>query len=254
MKVQLLGSSVQDPPHRQFVTSYVINDTVAVDAGCLGYHGTPREQEAVRHVFLTHSHIDHTASLPIFVENAWTPAGNCPRVYGSPETLDSLQRHIFNDVIWPDFIALSRIMPPFLELCPLQDEVPVEAGGLRITPVRVNHVVPTFAYLINDGRSTIILGGDSGPTTRLWQVAYQNPDLHAVFLEACFPNSMKSLADTSLHLTPEMFCREVAKMPRGIKIIAVHIKVRYRDQVIRELTALGLPHLEIGECGKEYEL
>lgn len=253
MRVQLLGSSLQDTAGRQFVSSCLINETVAVDAGCLGFHRTPQEQEAVRHVFLTHSHTDHTASLPVFIENVWTPAGRCPRVYGSFETLDSVQKHIFNDVMWPDFVALSRSMPPFLHLCRLEDEVPVQAEGLQITPVRVNHIVPTFGYVVNDGQSAVILAGDSGPTTRLWEVAYQTPGLRAVFLEACFPNSLKRLAEDSLHLTPELFCREVAKMPPGIKIIAMHIKVRYREQVIRELCALGIPDLEIGECEKEYE-
>ena len=83
VKIRLLGSSVQDPARRQYVSSYLINGTVAIDVGCLGFYGTPQEQENVRHVFLTHSHADHTASLPIFVENAWTPAGNCARIYGS---------------------------------------------------------------------------------------------------------------------------------------------------------------------------
>jgi hypothetical protein len=41
-------------------------------------------------------------------------------------------------------------------------------------------------------------------------------------------------------------------MPPGVKVIAVHLKVRYRADVIRELLALGLPNMEIGECGKEY--
>jgi hypothetical protein len=36
-------------------------------------------------------------------------------------------------------------------------------------------------------------------------------------------------------------------MPSGVKVVAVHIKVRYREQVIRELCALGLSNLEIGE-------
>lgn len=48
-------------------------------------------------------------------------------------------------------------------------------------------------------------------------------------------------------------CREVAKMPAGITVVAVHIKVRYREQVIRELQDLRLPNLEISECEKEYE-
>jgi ribonuclease BN (tRNA processing enzyme) len=253
MKVQLLGSSVRNSAQYQYVSSFIVNGTVAIDAGSLGFHGTPQEQEAIRHVFLTHSHSDHTASLPIFVENAWTPSGECPRVYGSPETLDSVQRHIFNDVVWPDFVALSKRMPPFLQLCALQPEVQVEADGLRITPVPVDHLVPTFGYVIADDHGAAIIAGDTGPTTRLWEVAHQTAGLRAIFLEACFPNSMKPLAETSRHLTPEMFCQEVAKMPPGVRVVAVHIKVRYREEVIRELNALGLPNLEIGVCGKEYD-
>ncbi len=253
MKVQLLGSSVDNVAEHQYVSSFLINGTVAIDAGCVGFHGTPEEQEAIRHVFLTHCHSDHTASLPIFVENAWTPSGECPRVYGSPETLDSVQRHIFNDVVWPDFIALSKNMPPFLQLCPLQPEVQVEADGLRIIPVLVNHLVPTFGYVIADDQCAVIVAGDTSPTTRLWEVAHQTAGLRAVFLEACFPNSMKRLAETSCHLTPEMFRQEVAKMPSGVRVVAMHIKVRYRAEVIRELNALGLPNLEIGVCEKEYD-
>jgi hypothetical protein len=55
-------------------------------------------------------------------------------------------------------------------------------------------------------------------------------------------------------MTPEMFRREVEKIPAGVKIIAVHIKVRYREDVIRELQALQIPNLEIAECDKEYDL
>ncbi len=253
MRVLLLASSVQDPARRQFATSFLINGTVAIDAGCLGFYGSPEEQEAIRHVFLTHTHTDHTAGLPIFIENAWTPSGECPCVYGSAETLDGVQRHIFNNVIWPDFVALSKTMHPFLRLRPVEMEEPVEADGLRIVPIRVNHVVPTVGYVVDDGQSAIIVAGDTGPTDRLWEVAHQTPGLRAVFLEACFPNSMKRLAEASLHLTPDMFAREVAKMPSGIRIVAVHIKVRYREEVIGELSALKIPNLEIGECEKTYE-
>ena len=254
MKVRLLASSVQDPSRRAYVTAFLINKTVAVDAGCLGFYGTPQQQEAVRHVFLTHSHADHTASLPIFAENAWTPAGNSLRVWGIPATLDAIQRHIFNDVMWPDFVALSAKMPPYLRLCVLKPEICVEAGGLRVTPIEVNHLVPTVGYVFSDGDTAVIIAGDTGPTTRLWEVAHQTAGLRAIFLEACFPNSMSQLAEVTFHLTHEMFRHEVAKMPPGIRVVAVHIKVRYREQVIQELSALGLPNLEIGQCEMEYDL
>ncbi len=50
---------------------------------------------------------------------------------------------------------------------------------------------------------------DPGPTKRLWEVAHQTRDLRAVFLEACFPNSLTRLAKVSLHMTPENV------LPRG---------------------------------------
>jgi ribonuclease BN (tRNA processing enzyme) len=253
MKVRIFGSSIEDSAQRQYVTSYLINDSVAIDAGCLGFSGTPQDQEKIKHVFLTHSHADHTASLPIFLENAWTPAGNCPVVYGNSDTLRDVQNHIFNNQMWPDFIAISKNMPPFLRVHQVEAEVPVEVNSLKITPVQVNHVIPTFGYVVSDGENVVIFGGDSGPTDRLWEIAHETLGLRAVFLEACFPNAMTNLAEISLHMTPEMFGREVAKMPGGTKIIAVHIKVRYREQVIKELHCLNLPGLEIGECEKEYD-
>src|SRR4051794_10576896 len=252
MRVRLLGSCLTDSAARQYVTSYLINGSVAIDAGCLGFWGTPQEQEAVKHVFLTHAHMDHTASLPIFVENSWTPAENCPLIYGSAETLVDVQEHIFNNRVWPDFIAISKTMPPFLRVLPLEAERPTQAAGLTITPVQVTHVIPTFGFVVSDGESAVIFGGDSGPTERLWEIARQTPGLRAVFLEACSPNSMTQLAEVSLHMTPEMFGREVAKIPAGTRIVATHIKVRYREQVIQELQDLKLPNLAIGECEKDY--
>jgi len=252
MRVKILGSSPHNTARQQYVSSYVINGTVAIDAGCLGFCGTPEEQQRVRHVFLTHSHADHTASLPVFVENVWTPTGDCPRIYGVAETLDSVRRHIFNEVMWPDFIALSNQSHPFLRLCPLQPGEMVEAEGLKIIPIPVNHIVPTVGYIVSDGLAAIIVAGDTGPTSWLWDVACRTEGLRAVFLEACFPNSMRDLAETSHHLTPEMFGREVSKMPAGVTVFATHIKVRYREQVIRELNELGLENLEIGECDREY--
>lgn len=53
-------------------------------------------------------------------------------------------------------------------------------------------------------------------------------------------------------VSPEMFGREVAKMPSGTRVVATHIKVRYREQVIQELHDLKLPNLVIGECETDY--
>ena len=62
-------------------------DTVAIDAGCLGFWGTPQEQARVRHVLLSHTHMDHLASLPIFVENAYEGKAECVTGYASRNVL-----------------------------------------------------------------------------------------------------------------------------------------------------------------------
>lgn len=251
MEVRMLGCSL-GAGSGQYLSTYLINGTVAIDAGCLGLHGSPAQQAAVGHVFLTHAHADHIASLPFFVENVWRATSGCPVVYGSPQTLDAVRRSIFNNEVWPDLVALSERMHPFLRLCPLEPEVAIEAAGMAITPVVVNHTIPTFAYIVREADKAVVFAADSGPTTRLWQLARETAGVQAVFLEVSFPNRMKEVAGASLHLTPELFAEEAAKAPPGSRIIAVHMKVRYRDEIIRELAGLTTSSLEIGECETTY--
>ncbi|MGL4550216.1 MAG: MBL fold metallo-hydrolase, partial [Gemmataceae bacterium] len=71
----------------QLLTSYLINGTVAVDAGCLGLYGTIEQQARVRHVFLTHCHLDHVASLPPFLDAVYDGSGDCVTVHGNAHVL-----------------------------------------------------------------------------------------------------------------------------------------------------------------------
>jgi ribonuclease BN (tRNA processing enzyme) len=254
MKVTIVPSSIPsaDEEPSQYLISYLINDTLAIDAGSLGVYGTPRMQAKIEHVLVSHTHIDHTATLPIFLENAYEAKANCVTVHGSADVLASLQRDIFNDRTWPDFVALSEGAAPFLRLSALEPGRTVELAGLRITPVEVNHVVPTLGFLVADESVAVLIASDTGPTDELWRVANASDTLRAVFLEAAFPDAMGELARISKHLTPALFGAEVRKLTRPVTVVAVHIKARYRADVLRELRALGLPNLEIGVPGHSY--
>ena len=254
MKVRLLPSSVCEcgPRQHQFLSSYRINDTLAIDAGSLGLVGTVQEQAGILHILITHTHMDHIASLPIFVENAYEATNNCVTIHGSQPVLDSLRNGIFNDRIWPNMIQLSTEQAPFLRLAELESEKPIELEGLRITPIPVDHVVPTFGFLVEDAGAAVLIAGDTGPTETIWKYTNRTPNLKAVFLEATFPESMAWLAEVSKHLTPSLFAREIGKLKQRTRVVAVHIKARYREQVVRELEALRIPGLEIGEIDKVY--
>ena len=106
--------------------------------------------------------------------------------------MESLRHDVFNGRVWPDFIAMSATIGPFLRLHEIEAGRPVNLPdlGLAVTPVEVNHLVPTLGFLIDDGSSSIAIASDTGPTERLWEAGRACPNLKAVFLEAAFPNAM----------------------------------------------------------------
>ena len=255
MKVTLVPSTVvgSGPEHYQFTSSAVLNDTVAIDAGCLGFCRSAQEQARVRHVLVSHTHIDHVASLPIFVENAYEGKRDCVILYGSSHVLDSCQRDLFNDRVWPDFFALSKDSDkPFLKAVPFEAGQTIELEGLRITAVALNHVVPTVGFLVEDAHGAVAFVSDTAPTEEIWRVASATANLKAVFLEATFPDELGWLAEVSKHLTPALMAAELKKLARQVRIIIVHIKAHYQTQVIAQLKALDLPTLEIGQFAVPY--
>jgi ribonuclease BN (tRNA processing enzyme) len=254
MRVTLIPSSlIGGNPASQFLTSVLINDAVCLDAGCIGFHGSPAEQERVRHVLLTHSHLDHVASLPIFLNNILGSPDSLVTVHAGEVVLDCLQRDVFNDRIWPDFLRISAEGRPFLRFQRIDAGSAFEIEGLRITPIAVNHVVPTTGFLVEEGDRAVLFSGDTGPTEELWQVANRTPGLRAVFLDVTFPNEQQWLAEVAKHLTPAQFGQEMDKVDRPVRFIAVHIHPREEDRVVQELNALGRPNVEIGRFGVPYE-
>lgn len=253
MKVTLLPSTVTPGAEvNQFLTTFLINDAVAVDAGSLGLLGSTEDQARVKHVFLTHTHMDHIASLPIFVENVFEVGADCPTIYGSETVLECLRRDLFNDRIWPDFVRMSQPESPFLKLVPIRAGQTIEVEGLRITPVDVEHLVPTLGMIIEEPGTAVVIASDTGPTESLWSRANAVVNLKAVFLEAAFPDALAWLADVSKHLTPDLFAGEVRKIRPGVAVMAVHIKPKYLARISAELASLHMPCVRICRPGQSY--
>jgi ribonuclease BN (tRNA processing enzyme) len=260
VKIELVPSAVTGilgDPH-QYCTSVIINDAVAIDAGCLGFYRTPDDQAKVKHVLISHSHMDHVASLPTFLENVFVGAPQGPTVYASDVTWTSLKGDLFNGRVWPDFIGMSETFmakTPFLHCQTIAGGETLEIEGLRITAVGVDHQVPTLGFIVEDNRSTVVLPCDTGPTQAIWDEAKQRPNLKAVFLEVAFPNSMAALAKSACHFIPSQYGEEVRKLNDGTRKIpfyAVHLKARFREQVAKELADLGLDEIQVARFGVPY--
>jgi cAMP phosphodiesterase len=252
MKIRIIPSSIEASEEMQYLTSYVINNNVAIDAGSLGIYSDPEFQNRISHIFLTHAHIDHVGSLPIFAENTYGRGQEGICVLGSAETLQTIRDNIFNDRIWPSFLLKPLDKGGYLKLEILKPEQPIHIHGLTFTAVAVEHKVATYGYIAEDEKGAVVFGSDSGPTRRIWEIARDLPRLKAVFLESSFPNDMNELAVATGHLTPTLLKKEAKKLPAKTRIIATHIKPNFRTRVVEELHNLELSHLEIGSSGKEY--
>jgi ribonuclease BN (tRNA processing enzyme) len=251
MKLRALGCFGGNLKGRH-LTCFLLNDTVALDAGSITETLTFEEQTRVRHVVISHSHLDHNGSLPFLVDNVFGLHDGPVVVYSIPAVVDALRRFMFNDELWPDFTRLPSQQFPTLRFQEVQEERPFVIEELTFIPVRVNHITPTVGFVIDDGKSAIIYTGDTGPTARVWEVANRTPNLRAIITEASFPNEKEELANQSGHMTPEMLGRELAKLNRRVKILVSHVKPRWRSRISRELSAIHSPRIELIQQGKTY--
>ena len=253
MRVQILESSIGPGRQSHFALSMIIDDVLCVDAGCIGFQESLDVQRRIRHILMTHAHMDHIASLPIFLENVYEESDDCVTVHALEEVLKTLSRDIFNDRVWPDFIALSRPGARFLNTVVLTTDERTRIGRHTVTPFEVDHGTPTVGYVIDDGDGAIIIGGDTAPTERLWQLANECPNLRAVFLECSFPNEQHQLARVSWHLTPQSFAREIEKLTPDVPIYPITIKSRFREQTLKELAALRSDRIRIPPVGRDFQ-
>ena len=257
MRIQLLPSSFNaggSANAAQRLTCFLIDERVTVDAGSLGIALTDEQRRTVRDVIVTHPHMDHIASLPIFVDDLFGELEKPIRIYATEEVIDLLKRDVFNDVVYPKFDELQNQNGSVMDYVPFEILKPFEVAHLTVTAVPVNHIVPTVGLLISDGKATVAFSSDTAETEEFWELVNQSKRLDALFIEASFPNSMRKLAEASKHLTPEMLQSELGKLSHnGMDILAVHLKPAYRESVARELEEIGIKNLKVMETGTVYE-
>jgi ribonuclease BN (tRNA processing enzyme) len=129
-------------------------------------------------------------------------------------------------------------------------EKPVAIGDIKVTAVRVNHIVPSVAFFVEHKKKTLLIVGDTGPTEKVWAIARRNRNLCAVVLEASFPNRFQELADQSHHLTPRALAEEAKKLGRpSVPILVTHLKPRFRDEIIAELRRIKGYRLRVLRAG-----
>lgn len=254
MKIRLLPSSFTQPTQFQSLTSLLINDDLLIDAGSAGFSLSLEEISRIRHIFISHAHMDHIASLPSLLDACLGMGVLPPEIWANAHTIQMLRQMIFNNQVWPDFLSITQENgQPLVSIHVLHDNEPIHINHTIITPVPVHHVIPAHGFIIKSADATILISSDTGPTDAIWEQVNQKERLDAVLLEVSFTNSMQSLARRACHLTPELFGLELAKI-RGHrpKVLAVHLKPWLRENIVKELAELVLNNLEIMRPGVDY--
>ncbi|HTS01296.1 MAG TPA: 3',5'-cyclic-nucleotide phosphodiesterase [Thermoanaerobaculia bacterium] len=244
MRIRVLGAhGGSSPRHRQ--TSFLVNDALCVDAGAVTEALSLDEQARIRAVLVTHSHMDHVASLPFLVENVFGRPRAPLEVLAPEDVLCSLRAHLFNDALWPDFSRIEGDNGPSVAFRAVPVGAPFSVDGVLATAVGVSHVVPTYGYLLAEERASVLFSGDTGPTEEIWSVARRTPSLRALFVECSFPNDLQRIADASRHLTPASLRAEMEKFPANVPIYLYHMKPPALARLTAEIAALGDPRLRV---------
>jgi len=232
-----------------------VDDYVLVDAGTVGGALTVAEQVEIRHALISHAHLDHMAGLAFLTDTlAMVAPERQVTVTSIAPVIEALRIHAFNDALWPNFTTIPSGSSPVLGFRSLVEEGEARVGELWVTPVPVEHAVPTTGYVVHDGETGFVYSGDTRPTERLWRVAREMRGLKAIIVETAFPNRLDALARVSGHLTPEMLQREIDKMPPDIPIWIFHIKPQLFQETAEQLATIDPARIHTLEQGKTYSL
>ena len=257
MKIKLLPSTI-DPEGRaspeQRLSCFVVDGRVCIDAGSIAIGLCAEERARVRDVIVTHPHMDHVATLPIFVDDLFGFLEEPVRVHATAEVCALLVRYVFNGTFYPPFQNFENGRTRVMEFVPFREGEEFRVAHLKVKAVAVSHIVPTVGLVLSDGARTVAFSSDTSATEEFWRVVNREPRLDALLIEASFPNHLRRLADVSGHLTPEALGAELRKLTHEeVEVLAMHLKPSFRAQLVEELEALGHPRLSAMEPGREYE-
>ena len=235
MRVRILGASggIGGPQLR--TTAMLVDDDILIDAGTGVCSLSLAELERIDHVFVTHSHLDHIACLPLISDSVGDLRQTPLTVHATAPTIAMLQNHIFNWAVWPDFTRIPSVEQPFVRFHEIALGQPLSLGGRAITALPANHSVPAVGYHLDSGRASLAYTGDTSVCPEFWQEINKISKLRYLIVESAFSNRELPLANASLHLCPSLLASELAQLRLDPELFIIHLKPGQQQLIMREL-------------------
>jgi len=235
MRVRVLGCSGAIAKDCR-TTSFLIDGDLLVDAGTGVGDLTLEEMRGIRHVLLTHSHLDHVAALPLMVDSVASQLDEPIHVHALPGTIAALKTHVFNNVIWPDFSRIPSPQAPFVAFHEIQVGQVLELSGKSIEVLPAVHTVPACGYAVAAGGRCWVFTGDTERNPAFWRRLNQL-DVAALVIETAFSNREQDLARRSLHLSPQVLAEELDCIDKNktFPIFVTHTKPAETELIMTEI-------------------
>jgi cAMP phosphodiesterase len=240
----------ETPKHR--TCAFLLDERIAIDAGSLTSGLDLALQYKLEAVLVSHAHLDHVRDLATIADNRAQHGCKPLQVVGTKPTLEILQKHFFNDLLWPDFAKIPSKKEPTIAYTTVKPEKRIEVAGFGVRAIRVTHTIDTSAFIVDKDGLSVAYSGDTGPTDRLWNALAEEKDLRALLMEVSFPNEMQGLATVSGHHTPQTLIKDLQKYrsPRDLPTLLYHIKPAFQRDVEKQcakLKGVELTVLTLGE-------
>jgi ribonuclease BN (tRNA processing enzyme) len=255
MNLRVLGcSGAEFPKHRN--PGFLLDKEILFDAGSLTNVLDAKEQLRIKHIFITHAHLDHIRGIPFLADNIiighWKQTVN---ILSIPSVLKTVKWSLLNKFLWPDMTVIPSPQNPVLNLVPLELNRPFTVNDYSITPYRVKHSVPAAGYLVEDSKNrSFFYTGDTGPSDMLWK-KIGDKKIYCLIIECSFPNRMGELAVKTGHLTPRLLQDGLSKMKHiPQKIFIVHVKPQHFKVIKRELQGLKIKNLTVLRDGESIRI
>jgi ribonuclease BN (tRNA processing enzyme) len=235
MRVRVLGCSGAIAKDCR-TTSFLIDGDVLVDAGTGVGDLTLQEMRGIKNVFLTHSHLDHVAALPLMVDAIASQLAEPIRISALPGTIAALKTHVFNNVIWPDFSRIPTPQAPFITFHEIQVGQVLDLDGKQIEVLPAVHTVPACGYAVSGGQGAWVFTGDTERNPAFWRRINQL-EVAALVIETAFSNREQELARRSLHLSPLALAEELDCIEKGKRfpIFITHTKPAETELIMTEI-------------------
>lgn len=215
-------------------TSFLIDDDLLIDAGT-GLGDLPlNHMTGIRHIFLTHSHMDHIVGLPLLADSMFGVHDEPIIVHAQEKTIQALKAHVFNWVIWPDFSELPTRDNPSIRFEVMNPGNVVSIRSRDIEMIEVNHTVPGVGYCLSSRRASVAFSGDTTTNDNLWQVLNRYENIDLLFVESAFSNHDLEISKISKHYCPSLLGADVLKMKHRPDVWLTHFKPGDEELIYQE--------------------